>query len=63
MSLRSAINFGLLLAFRKYSGELQFNHQAKELTIKVRAIFFISCHFWRATIEQGSNDMSLILIG
>ncbi|KAF9340376.1 Structural maintenance of chromosomes protein 6 [Linnemannia elongata] len=35
MSLRSAINFGLLLAFRKYSGELQFNHQAKELTIKV----------------------------
>ncbi|KAK5809091.1 hypothetical protein F5H01DRAFT_388196 [Linnemannia elongata] len=35
MSLRSAINFGLLLAFRKYSGELLFDHQARELTIKV----------------------------
>ncbi|KAG0318300.1 Structural maintenance of chromosomes protein 6 [Linnemannia gamsii] len=35
MSLRSAINFNLLLAFRKYSGELQFKHPEKELTIKV----------------------------
>ncbi|KAF9545005.1 Structural maintenance of chromosomes protein 6 [Mortierella hygrophila] len=35
MSLRSAINFSLLLAFRKYSGELQFKHPEKELTIKV----------------------------
>lgn len=59
MSLRSAINFGLLLAFRKYSGELQFKHPEKELTIKVRATLFISCLYWRATIEQGSNDMSL----
>ncbi|KAF9156913.1 Structural maintenance of chromosomes protein 6 [Linnemannia schmuckeri] len=35
MSVRSAINFGLLLAIRKYSGELQFKHPEKELTIKV----------------------------
>ncbi|KAF9140875.1 Structural maintenance of chromosomes protein 6 [Mortierella sp. GBA39] len=35
MSLRSAINFSLLLAFRKYSGELQFMHPEKELIIKV----------------------------
>ncbi|KAG0277929.1 Structural maintenance of chromosomes protein 6 [Linnemannia exigua] len=35
MSVRSAINFGLLLNLRKYSGELKFDHTKKDLTIKV----------------------------
>ncbi|KAF9924950.1 Structural maintenance of chromosomes protein 6 [Linnemannia zychae] len=35
MSVRSAINFGLLLAIRKYSGELTFDHAKKELALKV----------------------------
>ncbi|GJJ74285.1 structural maintenance of chromosomes protein 6 [Entomortierella parvispora] len=35
MSLRSKINFGLQLSQRGYSGELEFHHSEKKLTIRV----------------------------
>ncbi|KAF9906997.1 Structural maintenance of chromosomes protein 6 [Linnemannia zychae] len=35
MSVRSALNFGLLLNLRKYSGSLTFDHTKKDLVIKV----------------------------
>ncbi|KAF9134960.1 Structural maintenance of chromosomes protein 6 [Mortierella sp. 14UC] len=35
MSVRSALNFGLLLNMRKYSGALTFDHTKKDLVIKV----------------------------
>lgn len=53
MSLRSAINFNLLLAFRKYSGELQFKHPEKELTIKVSTLVAFTWHFYAANKTKG----------
>lgn len=44
MSLRSKINFGLQLSQRGYSGELEFHHSNKTLTIRVSffSFFFLS---------------------
>ncbi|KAG0215890.1 Structural maintenance of chromosomes protein 6 [Mortierella sp. NVP41] len=35
MSIRSTVNFGIMLALRKYSGKLEFDHPKKELKITV----------------------------